>query len=447
MRHVANNQGSGDSTASPGDALAGRIMDCLPHLQSVARGIVGEANLAEDVVAQTLLRAWSTRAQLRDPGRLQGWLIAICRNEAATLMRSRRRHGLRVLPSEQLVGYPAHISPGAGHDLLDDLPGELKVCAELFFIEGRSYAEVARLTGLPLSTIRGRIHLSRQRLKKEIEMSSEPVRRVASDQPQILRPKGRRVAWRQTRVHLLGVARFGSQTIYDGTGKRLSRLPAALRDSELFDSVKTGPSGPDGFQLAFFCEVTGQTALPPGMKAMGSSACSPGSGRPWLPTSHRYEHRPDRTLECFQCGQPPEAREVSLRTRLWGGEDRTRPRRFVPEGQCFPPDDFMAISGPGLGVLFLSERRPGPKKGSCTFTLVLSTDFDQQAMRVLVVDRAGREVEPFRTRGGSLSAAPGHLHAETIDVQMPPAEVAGVAIYPRFTAEIDWGKVRLPPAL
>jgi hypothetical protein len=53
------------------------------------------------------------------------------------------------------------------------------------FVERRRYAEIATITGLPLSTARGRSFLSRKRLRKEIQMNSE----LASHQADFSVPK------------------------------------------------------------------------------------------------------------------------------------------------------------------------------------------------------------------------------------------------------------------
>ena len=59
------------------------------ELFGIAYGALQDANLAEDAVAATYLRAWRNIHKLRDRSKLGGWLRKICRREALRLRRER----------------------------------------------------------------------------------------------------------------------------------------------------------------------------------------------------------------------------------------------------------------------------------------------------------------------------------------------------------------------
>jgi RNA polymerase sigma-70 factor (ECF subfamily) len=174
--------------------IASRMVAQGPQLLRIAQRVLGDRDQAEDVVAETLLKAWSERRRLRAPDKLGPWLARICRNEAISLLRRRRRQAVQSMAPEQLAeiaaGAAKHDSQCPAADILDRLPRELKVCAQMFFFDGHSYAQIAEITGLPLSTVRGRIYLTRKHLQKEIQMTREPTPLDGGDQIEALSPRG-----------------------------------------------------------------------------------------------------------------------------------------------------------------------------------------------------------------------------------------------------------------
>jgi hypothetical protein len=135
--------------------------------------------------------------------------------------------------------------------------------------------------------------------------------------------------------------------------------------------------------------------------------------------------------------------QAQLGGTLRGLEDRAHGFRFVPTG--FEGTGWISVSSPVWGACFLTDRRPGPRKGSCTFTVAFSAGPLEEGCRICAIDRTDRDVETTSASGGWCSSPKGHLHVETLDVDIPPEDVAGVAIYPRHLARVDWGKVRVPP--
>ena len=143
-------------------------------------------------------------------------------------------------------------------------------------------------------------------------------------------------------------------------------------------------------------------------------------------------------------GLRPSDRDVRYKSTILGPEDTSRAFRFVFPGRSAGDTGWQAVSSPDWGVCMVTDRRPGVSKGSCVLTVTFSSPIAEGACRILVIDRADRELEPVSVSGGATSSPRGHLHAETLEVPVAPEEVAGVVIYPRHTARVDWGKVRIP---
>jgi RNA polymerase sigma-70 factor (ECF subfamily) len=171
----------GDETAL--EALYGRYGGLVFTL---ALRIVGDPELAREVLQDTFLRSWDGR-ETYDPerGRVAWWLMGIARNRAVDLLRS-RPHQARLREQERLssdapAGELHH--PGASDTVmvrhtviqaLEDLSGSQREAIELAYYGGLTQAEIARHLGQPLGTIKSRIREAMERLRTRLEPLINP---------------------------------------------------------------------------------------------------------------------------------------------------------------------------------------------------------------------------------------------------------------------------------
>jgi RNA polymerase sigma-70 factor (ECF subfamily) len=150
----------------------------LTHLDAaynLARWLVRDPNLAEDVVQEAVLRSINYFASFRgEDGR--AWFMRIVRNTAYTMLATRQRTGrVEAQNFEALLNMPdPDDSPEVKLSRQDDavkleralsaLPIELRECLVLKELEELSYKEIAEITGVPIGTVMSRLWRARRAL-------------------------------------------------------------------------------------------------------------------------------------------------------------------------------------------------------------------------------------------------------------------------------------------
>ena len=142
----------------------------------VARSIVHDAALADDVVQETMLKAW--RNSPVGPGEEipRNWLLKVARNTAISLLRTRREdlHGPDTLPEgENGVSTTRAVEGRAQLDellgLLQNLDEDARALIVLKEVDGLSYDEIATTLDLPLPTVKTRLFRARKALKDQMK--------------------------------------------------------------------------------------------------------------------------------------------------------------------------------------------------------------------------------------------------------------------------------------
>ncbi|HJV91746.1 MAG TPA: RNA polymerase sigma factor [Holophagaceae bacterium] len=148
----------------------------LDALHGFAMAWTRQKDVAEDAVQRAFLKAFERLHQLRDPGAVRGWLLAILRNEITAEYRSRSRIvALEGGEWDELPGEEPE-EPGLDPVLLEGLPGALAQLPEsareillLRFQQELSYDEIMQVLGLPLGTVQSRLHRAKLALKTLLE--------------------------------------------------------------------------------------------------------------------------------------------------------------------------------------------------------------------------------------------------------------------------------------
>jgi RNA polymerase sigma-70 factor (ECF subfamily) len=134
---------------------------------------------AEEIAQETFLRAHRALGEFRGEARLGTWLYAIasrlCLNRLASGPRQHERSDettLRLWPAEGVDAVAAleqRERQAALHEAIGSLPEERRIVVVLRDLEGLAYDEIAEVLGLPVNTVRSRLHRARLDLKAKLE--------------------------------------------------------------------------------------------------------------------------------------------------------------------------------------------------------------------------------------------------------------------------------------
>jgi len=143
--------------------------------------ILGDPSLAEDSAQEAFLRVWKGLAGFRAQSTLSTWIYSIARNTALTALQSsscRRTDSLeesaiRIAAEDCRQEFVAPVR--AGFDvsaLIDQLPARYAQVVRLYYMQERSYDEVARLLDTPMGTVKTLLHRARKELAAALVQST-----------------------------------------------------------------------------------------------------------------------------------------------------------------------------------------------------------------------------------------------------------------------------------
>lgn len=149
------------------------LVGVIPHLRAFARSLTGRADLADDLVQETLLKAWAARDRYAPGTRMKSWTFVILRNSYLTLLRrSRFRGEIDEESIHRMLSAPA----GQDHTLhlsdvqrgLLELPASQREALILVGAGGFSYEEAAEICECAVGTVKSRVARARVALEKII---------------------------------------------------------------------------------------------------------------------------------------------------------------------------------------------------------------------------------------------------------------------------------------
>lgn len=148
---------------------------------SLAYRIVGDRAAAEEVTQEAFISVWRSGARFDAArGSVRSWLLSVVRNRAIDFLRSRAGKApkltfdddavLEARPAEERTEEEALQRETAAEvrGALGKLPGEQSKVIELAYFGGFSHSEIARILGLPMGTVKGRMRLGLEKIRGEL---------------------------------------------------------------------------------------------------------------------------------------------------------------------------------------------------------------------------------------------------------------------------------------
>ena len=159
------------------EAFEQLVMRYRPAVVRLARTIVG-SDYAEDVAQESLLLAFKALPSIEEPGKFAAWLSAITRHRALRFNRNETAVTKRLVALDEalLEKIEALAKPIADKErdeamikALDSLPSDYAMPLRLHFLDDMPQNRIAAFMGIPLSTVKWRIHHGKKLLRTKLE--------------------------------------------------------------------------------------------------------------------------------------------------------------------------------------------------------------------------------------------------------------------------------------
>ena len=159
------------------DEFREQLILAIPSLRAFAVSLCGNATRADDLVQETLVKAWANHSSFEPGTNLRAWLYTILRNEFYSQMRKKARE---IEDSDGALAARLAVHPGQqGHmDMVDFrnalslLPDDQREALILVGATGFSYEEAAEVCGCAVGTIKSRVSRARSRLADVLQLES-----------------------------------------------------------------------------------------------------------------------------------------------------------------------------------------------------------------------------------------------------------------------------------
>lgn len=173
---------TGDRLNPGGEAaFKAALIEVIPHLRAFGRSLSRSADAADDLVQETLLKAWLARDRFVPNSNLRAWTFTILRN---VFLSERRRDRFNADWNDEIAESVLFSSAGQDQNLhlqdlqraLTALPDRQRDALILICAGGFSYDEAAEICGCAIGTIKSRVARARRFLEEMFEFEAVPRR-------------------------------------------------------------------------------------------------------------------------------------------------------------------------------------------------------------------------------------------------------------------------------
>ncbi|MCZ2158659.1 RNA polymerase sigma factor [Bartonella sp. 220] len=154
------------------------LLSVLPALRAFALSLSGRHDKAEDLVQDTVMKAWAKQDSFEMGTNLKAWLFTILRNEFYSQM---RKKGREVQDTDGILTQNVAVHPAQYGSLdlqdfkkaLNMLSADQREAIILIGASGFSYEDAAAICGCAVGTIKSRVSRARNRLQELLKVNGE----------------------------------------------------------------------------------------------------------------------------------------------------------------------------------------------------------------------------------------------------------------------------------
>ena len=177
-----------ETVALSDDEFKDELARVIPHLRAFGRSLSGNRDLADDLVQETLMKAWAARKRFQAGTNMRAWTFIILRNLFLSQMRRARFRGeWDEQSANKLLAAPAsqdrHIELADMQRALLHLPQPQREALILVGAGGFAYEEAAEICGCAVGTIKSRVARGRAALEQLLDHGQLPSRRDHKTDP------------------------------------------------------------------------------------------------------------------------------------------------------------------------------------------------------------------------------------------------------------------------
>jgi RNA polymerase sigma-70 factor, ECF subfamily len=154
------------------------LLAAIPSLRAFGLSLTSRGDRADDLVQETLMKAWKYHESFTAGTNMKAWLYTILRNEFYTQLRKRKRevedadglHSNKVAVQGEQEG---HLDMADLTAALSKLPEDQREAIVLVGASGFSYEEAAKICGCAVGTIKSRVNRARNKLAELLQLDHD----------------------------------------------------------------------------------------------------------------------------------------------------------------------------------------------------------------------------------------------------------------------------------
>lgn len=153
-----------------------KVLETVDALYNLAMHLTQNRQDAEDLVQEATLRAYRYFYRFERGTNFKAWIMTILRNLYINKYRKKLKEPIKIEFEEvenfislpEISGAHEEIFSEIIRNSIDKLPEELRMVITLFYVDGFTYKEIAKITEVPLGTVMSRLYTARQILKRQL---------------------------------------------------------------------------------------------------------------------------------------------------------------------------------------------------------------------------------------------------------------------------------------